>query len=94
MKSLLARLFHVGQRLGWDILPRHFYSEIPDIRKLRDTMPWRQPYSMIDVPGADLDQQVQFVQRILPRALRDRLAGISVHADACARNGEPGYGRI
>jgi hypothetical protein len=94
LKTLLARLFHVGQRLGWDILPRHFYSEIPDIRKLRDTTPWRQQYSMIEVRGADLDQQLQFVQRVVPSALRDRLAGMSVHAAACARNGEPGYGRI
>ncbi|MDQ3039797.1 MAG: class I SAM-dependent methyltransferase [Pseudomonadota bacterium] len=94
LKSALARLFHAGQHVGWDILPRHFYSEIPDIRKLRGTNDWRQPYSMIDVPGAELDPQLRFVESTMTPAIRERLAGMSLHAAACDENGEPGYGRI
>lgn len=94
MKSALARLFHAGQKFGWDILPRHFYSEIPDIGKLRASRHWREAFSMIDVPGADLDPQLAYVESIMTPAIRDRLAGASVHDAACAENGEPGYGRI
>jgi hypothetical protein len=34
-KMLLRSVFEAGQRLGVDILPRHFYSEIPDIHALK-----------------------------------------------------------
>ena len=51
LKKQLAHVFHVGQRVGLDILPRHFYSEIPLMRKLRATDHWRQPLSMCGVQG-------------------------------------------
>lgn len=94
LKTALARLFHVGQRLGWDVLPRHFYSEIPDIGKLRRSTHWRKAFSMIDVPGAGLDAQLDFVERTMPQPIRELLARTPVHEAACAENGEPGYGPI
>src|SRR5881398_2301966 len=94
IKRLLAKSFAVGQRLGLDILPRHFYSEIPDLRKLRRTTHWRKPFSMIGVPGADPDEQLAFVRSIMPVDLRTRIARGDIHAKACARNGEPGYGPV
>src|SRR6266581_4195332 len=66
VKRLLARAFALGQRLGVDILPRHFYSEVPDLRKLRRTAHWRKPFSMIGVNGADPDEQLAFVRSLLP----------------------------
>ena len=30
-KQALRKMFELGQFLGFDVLPRHFYSEIPDI---------------------------------------------------------------
>ncbi|HTK73968.1 MAG TPA: class I SAM-dependent methyltransferase [Gemmataceae bacterium] len=94
VKRLLARAFAVGQRLGVDILPRHFYSEIPDLRKLRRTSDWRQPFSMIDVSGADPDQQLAFVRSLITDDIRRRIARGGIYATACARNGEPGYGPV
>ena len=38
-KRVLRKVFEAGQHLGFDILPRHFYSEIPDIRVLRARPP-------------------------------------------------------
>jgi len=38
---------------GFDVLPRHFYSEIPDLRILRKTTSWRKEYPMTGVNGAD-----------------------------------------
>ena len=44
-KHLLWSAFEIGQRLKFDLLPRHFYSEIPDIRTLRGSVSWRKPRS-------------------------------------------------
>ena len=38
-KGGLRTLFEVGQRFGLHILPKHFYSSIPDIRALRGSDP-------------------------------------------------------
>jgi predicted O-methyltransferase YrrM len=94
VKRLLARAFAVGQRLGVDILPRHFYSEIPDLRELRRTEHWRKPFSMIGVRGADPDEQLAFVRSLMTDDVRRRIARGDIHATACARNGEPGYGPV
>jgi hypothetical protein len=94
VKRLFARAFAVGQRFGLDILPRHFYSEIPELRKLRRTEHWRKPYSLIGVPGADPDGQLAFVRSVLGDGRRERVARGDIYAAACARNGEPGYGPV
>ena len=31
LKGNLRTLFALGQRAGFDILPRHFYSSVPDV---------------------------------------------------------------
>lgn len=56
-KNFLRSTFEIGQRFGIDILPRHFYSEIPDIRTLRGTTSWRKPRSFQGVLGV-IDSQV------------------------------------
>src|SRR5829696_7674702 len=94
LKRLLGAAFAAGQRLGVDILPRHFYSEIPDLRRLRRTEHWRKPFAMVGVPGADPDEQLAAVRAIVGGDLRDRLARGDIYAAACARNGEPGYGPV
>ena len=40
-KQALGMLFQGGQRIGFDILPRHFYSAIPEVRALRRSETWR-----------------------------------------------------
>jgi hypothetical protein len=90
----LANLFHLGQRMGFDILPRHFYSEIPDISKLRNTDYWRKPFSMIGVTGADIDEQLRFVRSTVSASLEDRLRKGDIYESACGQNGEAGYGPI
>lgn len=89
LKTSLHRVFLSGQRLGLDILPRHFYSEIPDIRKLQRSVAWKSPYSMMGVSGADADHQLAFVRRVMLQAdERSRLA----YERACIENGAAGYG--
>jgi hypothetical protein len=93
-KSAMRKLFELGQRLGFDALPRHFYSEIPNIRQLRRTAQWRRPYSMIGVEGADALSQIAFVRECCTPAIVERLGNSRVHEQASQRNGESGFGVI
>lgn len=91
-KNLLRRVFELGQRAGFDILPRHFYSSVPDIRQLRSTESWRQPRSMAGVAGLDLDSQTAFLRSLLPAPVQERLRERDIHRWACKQNGATGYG--
>jgi len=92
-KLLLRQMFELAQHLGFDVLPRHFYSEIPDIRQLKLDRTWRAPYDMQDIRG-DIDQQIEFV-RDCTINYQSKLVDRSVHQSALAMNGsDEGYGEI
>jgi predicted O-methyltransferase YrrM len=92
-KRLLRSLFEAGQRLNLDILPRHFYSEIPDIRALKNTTHWRAARSMFGVRG-DLDAQVNWVDQCT-RNYRGSIRHFSIHQAAVQMNGaDEGYGAV
>lgn len=92
LKSLIGRVFHLGQHLGWDILPRHFYSEIPDIRQLKKSTSWRRPYTMHRVLGADTNDQWSFFEDTIPLSMTERLRRNDVYDAANRRNGAVGFG--
>jgi hypothetical protein len=92
LKQRLGTLFHFGQRFGVDILPRHFYSEIPDFRRLRSTTAWQAPYSMQFVLGSDIERQSATIREWLREIEPRQLA--SLHDEACRENGAVGYGKI
>lgn len=92
-KRALHKGFMVGQRLGVDVLPRHYYSQIPDIGELRREQAWRRPYDMHAVQGSDLKDQIARARASCPPELSGRLRDLDVHAAACAANGAVGYGR-
>jgi hypothetical protein len=94
VKRVMRWSFEIGQRCGWDVLPRHFYSEVPDLRKLKRTTAWKRPYSMTGVAGWEIDTQAEFVRSLVPPELVERLARGDIHPAACERNGEPGFGLI
>ena len=91
---LLHSVFAGGQRLGFDILPRHFYSEIPDLKTLRSTTSWRKPYTMLGVLGSCTEEQLQWVKGVVTPELRSWLGRSDIHNQACLDNGEEGYGKI
>lgn len=94
-KASLSTAFRVGQRLGVDVLPRHFYSEIPDIGRLREATHWREPFSLVAVEGADdLDGQAAWLKACVDEPTQDAIKSRDLHAEACERNGEVGYGPI
>jgi predicted O-methyltransferase YrrM len=92
IKALAGSAFRVGQRLGVDVLPRHFYSAVPDIRELQRTTHWRAPTSMVGVQGTDTESQLAFVASCCTPDIVERLRHNDVHSRAIAENGDMGYG--
>jgi predicted O-methyltransferase YrrM len=93
-KRGLRALFEFGQRFGVDILPRHFYSEIPSIRDLRQDAEWKLPHSMVGVSGADTDVQFEFMESCCTPELVTRLRRNDIWSAACSLNGAPGFGPV
>ena len=92
-KKLMRVGFEIRQRFYVDILPRHFYSEIPDIRALRNTKAWRAPRSMKGISGA-VDAQLAWVDKCT-RSYRAGLKHFEVHQMAVRMNGsDEGYGEV
>ncbi len=92
-KNLLRSAFEIGQRFRFDVLPRHFYSEIPDIRTLRGSTSWRKPRSFQGVLG-DIDSQVAWIDACT-KDYRDALKRLTIHESAVKMNGsDEGYGEV
>lgn len=94
---LIRSTIELGQRLGANITPNHYYSEFPDLGFLKRESYWREPWSMVGVQGAEgsgaVAEQLAFARACcLP--YRDVLATARIHEAACADNGESGFGRI
>ncbi|HEY1683313.1 MAG TPA: class I SAM-dependent methyltransferase [Tepidisphaeraceae bacterium] len=93
-KRNIRRVFRIGQGFGVDILPRHFYSSVPDVRHLENTTYWRKPTSMYGVPGADVDEQLRFASDCCPPQMRQSVKEMGLHVYASQENGVPGYGEV
>jgi hypothetical protein len=94
IKRLMRSTFEVGQQFKIDILPRHFYSEIPSVKQLRATKTWRKPRSMSYIAGADISSQLAFVSSCT-QGFDSSMAAASLHRRACDMNGlQEGFGPI
>jgi predicted O-methyltransferase YrrM len=93
-KKNLRRVFELGQHLGVDLLPRHFYSEIPDVRTLKQADRWKRSRSMVLVAGAETPEQVAFVEACCNRSIIEKLGHSNVFELACEENGAAGFGPI
>ena len=92
-KQAFHRLFELGQKARFDILPRNFYSEIPNIGELRKDSHWRAPRSLEGLAG-DIPSQVAFVEQCTAR-FRAGLPGMRIHGTAMEQNGlDEGYSEI
>ena len=59
LKYILYKLFVNFQKFGLDILPRHFYSEIPNIKSLESTTNWKLPFNMDYINGSEIKSQIK-----------------------------------
>ena len=94
VKQSLHALFVFGQHFGIDILPRHFYSEIPDFRELRKSEAWKAPRSMYGVHGVNVDEQLGFVRDCVTDPMRTIMLQENIYESACKENGAIGFGQI
>jgi predicted O-methyltransferase YrrM len=93
-KPRLRSIFEVGQRFGFDLLPRHFYSEIPDISTLKQHDRWQRPYSLVGVAGTNIDEQLNWLREICPPELASTLPSLRLQQRAGENNLELGYGPV
>lgn len=95
LKARAYQIFRIGQILGFDVLPRHFYSQIPDLRSLENDQGWRHPSSMPGVAGIEISGQVAFLRQLFSDPLLDGLQNLGIHRAAVIENGEDGgYGVV
>ena len=93
-KKQLRTLFNVGQRVGVDVLPRHFYSSIPDVFDLRRHDYWKHPRSMVGISGATVHEQLQLLRECSSPQWQGLQRERRIHAEACESNGVHGFGEI
>ena len=91
LKKFFWNFFKLGQSVGVDILPRHFYSEIPNIRELEKTNWWRQKYNVEALGFESLNQQIANFNSIFNNK---PIVSKKIHHEAVINNGAEGYGQI
>jgi len=92
-KSLLFKLFSAGDRLGLQILPKHFYSPVPDSRWLNDNKPlWMPRADLGAIPGWNLNAQITWLEGAC-EAYREVGASSFTGLSANSAIG-PGYGPV
>lgn len=91
-KRALHRAFTVGQRLKVDVLPRHFYSAVPDVRQLTADDSWRQASEMPGVRGTDLEKQLSELGGWFTAKVVADLADFDIYEHATEANGAIGFG--
>jgi hypothetical protein len=94
VKRGFRKILEIGQRLGLNIMPVHFYSGIPYLWELKQSEYWRKPKSMIGINGTDIASQLDFVGECCSQNLVERQKSDDIYDSCCRRNGEPGFGRV
>lgn len=92
-RRLAPVVLRLSQRFGIDILPRHFYSEVPDIRALENEQHWRRPLPL-DGLDAAVQPQLDFVTSLLSDSVVAALSQRDIWAEACFTNNHIGYGNV
>jgi len=92
-KLALRKVFELGQHFGFDILPRHFDSEIPDIRQLRGSEKWREPFDMNGIRGS-LEEQSAFVRNCTSAYSADLAADHILERAREINRSDEGYGEV
>lgn len=94
LKLILYKLFVNFQKFGLDILPRHFYSEIPNIKNLESTNYWKLPFNMDYINGSEIKSQIKNMDFIMDKKIVKELSKKELWIEACRNAGEEGFGKI
>lgn len=90
-KRFSRTMLEQSQRIGLNVYPHHFYTQIPDLRGLRNDRTWAVRRSMVGVAGADdVDAQLARVATWMTLGIGDAAGQKKIHASAVEENGEDG----
>lgn len=93
LQSISFRCFLALDRLGLHVLPKHFYTPVPDYAWLRQNQEfWTAPATLYGVHW-DLDEQLAWLRRIC-EPYRHEVAGLSGYEAITQGAVGPGYGPI
>lgn len=91
-KNLAYQIFASMQKFGIDVLPRHFYSEIPCINDLKKTKWWRKPYDFTKLKITTIEEQITNLHGIFKNL--NKIESEKIHLSAIKNNKFAGYGQI
>src|SRR5205807_7085104 len=92
-KAASVGAFLAHDRVGLHVLPKHYYSSVPDmawLRKHRNA--WQKPASLVGVRW-NLDEQLDWLRKIC-RGYYAEVQGLSLYRQALASGVGLGYGPI
>jgi len=93
LKQLSIRLFLLGDRLGLHVLPKHFYSPIPDYRWLRERRDlWTRRAPLTGIRW-DLDDQVRWLAELCTPYYPE-VRGLRIYREIAGAGIGAGYGPI
>ena len=93
-KRCLRKLFELGQHLGLNILPLHFYSGIPDMRELRRTDYWKNPRAWSGLTVLIRKANLPSFVNVAAMSLIAQQETLRIYERCSLENGKPGYGKI
>jgi hypothetical protein len=86
-------LFFLLDKVGLHVLPKHYYTPVPDYAWLRaNKEAWTGRASLAGVHW-DLDEQLQWLEEMC-RSYYHEVAGLRFYREAAARGLGPGFGEI
>ena len=94
LKIIFYKIFVNLQKFGLDILPRHFYSEIPNIKFLKNSNNWKLPFNMKYIKGSSISSQINNMKSIMKPDMVEELSNRKIWTEACKKTGEIGFGKI
>ena len=92
-RQSFLRLFNLCDRMGFHVLPRHYYSPVIDRGWLeRHKELWTQKLRLYSIPW-NLDHQIEWLDRTCA-GYYGEVRGLEVYRKICAREWGPGFGPI
>lgn len=93
LKLLSFRIFFLLDRIGIHLLPKHYYSPVPDFRWLRENRElWTGRSALVGIEW-DVDAQMKWLREACEPYYAE-VAGLSVYRDIIESRFGPGYGPI
>ena len=90
-KFFLRLIFNFFQKIGFDVLPRHFYSQVPNIRYLKKNEYWKYPSDMTNILGNDIIKIKKNFENLF--LVKDNTNFEAIHTEAVSKTTyDGGYG--